>query len=135
MIVIGILVTLAIPNFTRSQERAYGREAIANLKMIGAAERMYRMELTPNAFVACNCGCAGTAAGCCNDAVSVPSGCNFVLKLDLNTARWTYAVAQPGGPSTFRATADRIGAGGFLDCQYVFTDANTDPVPNASCPP
>lgn len=130
-IIIGILATLAIPRYTLSRERVFGREAIASLKMIGAAERMYRMELTPNAFVVCSCGCAGAGAGCCNNN---PNGCNFLLKLNLNTDNWTYAVTvTPGPPPTFRATADRIGAGGFLDCQYVFTQADTDPVPN-SCP-
>jgi len=133
MIIVGILATLAIPRFTASQERAHSSEAIASLKMIGAAERMYRLELTPNAFVACSCNSAGTGAGQCNND---PNGCNFLLKLSLNTDNWTYAVTQPLGPSTFRATADRIGAGGFLNCQYVFTDADADPVPAvaADCP-
>ena len=132
VIIIGILATLAIPHYTLSRERVFGREAIANLKMIGAAERMYRMELTPDAFVACSCGCAGTGAGCCNNN---PNGCNFLLKLSLNTDNWTYAVTVTAGPPpTFRATADRIGVGGFLNCQYVFTQADSDPAPNASCP-
>jgi len=135
VIIVGITATLAIPHFTVSRERVFGREAIASLRMIAAAERMYRMELTPDLFIACNCLCSGTAATCCNNTAD---GCNFLLRLDLNTDHWTYAVTVTAGPPpTFRATANRIGAGGFLNCQYVLTHAGTDPAPTvvADCPP
>ena len=122
VMIMGILSTLAIPNFTTSQERAYSREAIASLKIIGAAERIYRMELAPNAFVACNCG-----VGACNNN---PNGCNFILKLNLKTDNWTYAVGVGGGPS-FTATASRISTG----CIYTFTQNDADPIANGSCPP
>ena len=119
LVIIGILATLAIPRFTLNRESVFSREAIANLRMIGAAERIYRIEITPNAYVSC----VNT-----ND-------CNNILRLSLNTDHWTYVVTRPGGQATFTATADRIGAGGYLNCQYVFTQADAAPVGNANCPP
>jgi prepilin-type N-terminal cleavage/methylation domain-containing protein len=44
VIIVGILVSLALPNFTRMRENALEKEAKANLKLIIAAERIYRME-------------------------------------------------------------------------------------------
>lgn len=44
IIIIGILAALALPNFGRMRERALDNEAKANLKLIQAAEKIYRME-------------------------------------------------------------------------------------------
>ncbi len=46
-LVIAILATLALPNFKKSREYAFNKEAKANLKLIQAAERIYHIE---NAF-------------------------------------------------------------------------------------
>ncbi|MCM8795768.1 MAG: prepilin-type N-terminal cleavage/methylation domain-containing protein, partial [Candidatus Omnitrophica bacterium] len=44
IIIIGILATFGISQYIPARERALGKEAIANLKLIAAAERIYRME-------------------------------------------------------------------------------------------
>jgi type IV pilus assembly protein PilE len=44
VLIIGILIALALPNFGTMKERALDREAKANLKLIQAAEKIYRME-------------------------------------------------------------------------------------------
>ena len=44
IIVIGILAAIALPNFTPMREKAIEKEAIASLKLIQAAEKIYRME-------------------------------------------------------------------------------------------
>jgi len=44
VMVLGILVALILPNFTKTRERAYDKEAIASLELIRHAEQMYRLE-------------------------------------------------------------------------------------------
>jgi len=44
VVIVGILASLAVINYTPIRERALDKEAIANLKLIMAAERIYRME-------------------------------------------------------------------------------------------
>jgi prepilin-type N-terminal cleavage/methylation domain-containing protein len=46
VIVIGVLAAIAMPSFRVTQERTYDNEAKANLKLIQAAEKIYRMENT-----------------------------------------------------------------------------------------
>ncbi len=45
VIIIGILATLAIPPFIRTMDAAKGRLAKTNLKLIYAAEKVYRNEI------------------------------------------------------------------------------------------
>ena len=106
IIIVGILATLGIYPYISSRERALGREARANLQLIAAAERIWKMESANNAYTACSCLCAGTAATCCNDAAV---GCNILLRLNLNIQNWTYGVvaAGTGAAATFTATATR----------------------------
>lgn len=44
IIIIGILAALAFPNFGPTKERTLEKESKVNLKLIHAAERIYRME-------------------------------------------------------------------------------------------
>lgn len=44
IIIIGILVALALPGFGVTKERALDKEAKANLRLIQAAQKIYRME-------------------------------------------------------------------------------------------
>ncbi len=44
IIVIGILAAIALPNFTRVREDVIDREAQASLRLMQAAQRIYRME-------------------------------------------------------------------------------------------
>lgn len=76
VIIIGILATFAMPAFRVTQERALDNEARANLKLIFAAEKIYRMET--NAYVACV------------DITAV----NNTLKLSIPTSspNWNYKV-------------------------------------------
>jgi prepilin-type N-terminal cleavage/methylation domain-containing protein len=121
LIVIGVIAILAgisIPNFYKAKERTLGKEATSSLKLISAAERIVRMESTDNLYVACS----GT-------------GCNSSLHLMLNATNWTYNVVCTGGDcATFTATADRVGTGGYFDCQYTFSDTDAEPNGNDSCP-
>ena len=126
IVIIGILATLGLSQYYPLRERALSREATANLRLIRAAERIYRMESNNAAYGACQCSDGVT----CNSGAVIPVGCNFLLKLSLNTQNWTYAVTATGSGSTaaFTATAGRQGSGGYLDCQWSIDQAQDDPV-------
>ncbi|MBU4346466.1 MAG: prepilin-type N-terminal cleavage/methylation domain-containing protein [Candidatus Omnitrophica bacterium] len=117
LVIIGILTTLAISQYTPGRETAMSKEAIVNLKLIAAAERIYRME-TASYYPS-----SGSES---NIAVI-----NTNLKLYLTETNWDYSIT--GGADSFTAFADRNGSGGYLDCQYSI-DADGEPNPNASCP-
>lgn len=124
IVIIGILATFAMPQFIVTKERALDKEAIANLKLIAAAERIYRME---------NGRYYPSPAATESDAGNI----NTNLKLFLTETNWDYSITTTGDPAdTFTATAARNGTGGYLDCQYTLThnDADGEPNPNASCP-
>jgi prepilin-type N-terminal cleavage/methylation domain-containing protein len=127
LVIIGILSTLGVTQYRSSVERALEGEAVINLNLIAAAERIVRMEGAGAAFVPCSCFCAGTAAGCCDEAVV---GCNSALRLRLSTQDWIYSVTSLTG-ANFTAVATRAESG----CTYALTDTDADgkPNPNANC--
>jgi prepilin-type N-terminal cleavage/methylation domain-containing protein len=88
VIIIGVLATLALPAFRGMKERALNKEAMANLKLIQAAERIYRMEY-------------GVYRACGNTGVVKTQ-----LKLDLSDQNWEYRTTVPGGDLDARATRD-----------------------------
>lgn len=81
VVVVTILALIAIPNYSKSKNRALQKEAISNLKLMVAAERIYRMEYST--YAGCSCG-----PGSCS--------CNSVLKLMLNPANWIYGADASG---------------------------------------
>ncbi len=80
IIIIGILVALALPNFGTMKERALDREAKANLKLIQAAEKIYRMEV----------GRYFPVDGSTESAIN---NINTNLRLSLTERNWDYTVA------------------------------------------
>lgn len=100
IIIIGILSTFGVTQYRAAREQALDREVQANLRLILAAERVFRMEdnNTPPRYTAC---VQGPAA---ND-------CNTVLRLLLPQAAdraWNYQVAWlPANGQTFCAQATR----------------------------
>lgn len=93
IIVIAVLATLAIPNFNKVRERTLDQEAVANLKLISAAEKVYRLEVS--VYLAC------ADANVVNSTLklAIPSG---------STRNWDYKV--DGGGAFFTAKARRNGA-------------------------
>lgn len=108
LIIVGILAGLAIPNYTKTSERAKDREAQTALSLIQAGERMY--QLRAGDFISC----ADTNA------------VNTNLKLSLTSQAWNYSITATSGPDTFLATATRIVGG--RTCQIDQDDSE------ASCP-
>lgn len=44
VVVAGIIIALILPNFSKALERARDKEAVNNLKLVQAAQKVYRME-------------------------------------------------------------------------------------------
>ncbi|MBM3245832.1 MAG: prepilin-type N-terminal cleavage/methylation domain-containing protein [Candidatus Omnitrophica bacterium] len=123
-VIIGVLSIFAVTHYISTREHALGKEAVANLRLIAAAERIWRMENGGQNFVACQC----TIANPCNNA----NGCNTLLRLSLDNRNWEYWVDALPGPA-FVAWATRNGAGGLLNCEYQFANVNVNPIPNDDC--
>ena len=112
VVIIGILATLAVPNFNRMRERALDREAEANLRLIEAAEKIYLMEYIQY--------------WACNDTTEV----NNNLRLNIPIGRnWNYSTDDSG-----TGTAARNITGGrtwtlAIDGDPVCTKTDGDPCP------
>lgn len=121
IIIIGILAAVALPQFNKTKEHALGKEAIANLKLIAAAEKIYRMENENNYYY--------PSSGNLTNISDI----NTNLKLSLTEANWDYGVV--GGESSFTAYALRNGSGGYLECRYALPHNDSDGEPNPDeCP-
>ena len=93
IIILAILISLSIPTYQKTIERAKDKEAIANLLLIQAAEKIYKLET--NKFY--------PESG----SVTVIGTINDELRLDLKENIWDYSVEALGSGSNFLAIADR----------------------------
>jgi len=102
VVIVGIIATFAIPGYLGVRQRAEGRQASTQLRLIQTAEKVIFLE--EEAYMAC----AGFAA------------CNVALDLDLPNDGWAYNVVLIGGPN-FTATAAQGG------CTYTMNRNSVDP--------
>jgi prepilin-type N-terminal cleavage/methylation domain-containing protein len=119
IIIVGILVALGLPQFTRNKEHALGREAIANLKLIAAAQRLYTME-------------AGSYYPITPGTDNNLSTINTYLRLSIptsNSRNWNYSLTDTAS-RTFTATATRTSV---TICSYTINDASEEPA-TTTCP-
>lgn len=109
IIIVGILAALALVNYTKAKEQTIDKEARANLKLVQAAQKIYRME---NTFYYPNAGTADTSGINTNLRLSMPEGAS---------RNWSYsaAAATPG-----QGVAARNKAGGR---SWTLPVANDDP--------
>ncbi|MCM8780687.1 MAG: type II secretion system GspH family protein [Candidatus Omnitrophica bacterium] len=124
LIIVGILAALGLPGFTKAREMALDKEAIASLKLIRAAERIYRMEV----------GDYCRSAACSGNETLI----NQYLKLFLPTTnkRWNYKVDPAGTPSYFNAKAQRTTLprpGGLSYNTWCITYNLDEPCNNTTC--
>jgi len=110
LVIIGVLATLGLNQYTFFKEHNLGKEAIANLKLIMAAEKIYKIE---NEFYVS-----------CADATT----CNNVLKLAINSQNWAYVTTISTVPygQQFTATAARG------SCTWTLPYTGDDPVPSST---
>ncbi len=92
VIIIGILATLSIVQFTGPKEQSLTKEAKANLKLIAAAQKIYRMET----------GSYVTAA----DETEINQRLRLMLPQKADSKNWNYKVTEATA-TTFNATATR----------------------------
>jgi len=114
VITIAILVSLAVPQYSKAVERAREKEAIANLKLIQAAEKIYKLE---------------------NTVFYAPQGdinsINVKLRLDLTTVTWRYTISGNVNNFTARGIRTIWGARTYWINQYGY-----EPTCNGGgCPP
>ena len=121
VVIVGVLATLGFVNYTGVRERSLGREASANLRLVAAAERIYRME-TGSFYIP-------TAAG----AVDRMNQMNTILRLSLptGTINWNYDITAATN-ATFTAQASRANG----TCVWRVNEGNAEPQPvvGTNCP-
>ena len=121
VIIIGVLATIAVPQFTKAVEKTKMGKAKNQLGLLYKAAQMYRAEQSSGEYT-------GLTVTIANDYVE--------QGLDLATLRdkqgdWTYAVAV--GTNTMNITADRYGSGAYSNC--VLTISQDQTISNATaCP-
>jgi len=127
IVIIGILVILALTQYGSYKETALDKEARANLKLMMAAERIYRMT-------------AGGYYPMAGGTVTVMSDINKYLKLFLSTVsnrRWNYLTTSDNVTSATCVQATRNGADARTFRMRQTTNPATtdnDPVAGGSCP-
>lgn len=90
LLIVGVLAVLALPSFKAARDNALNREAEANLKLIQAAEKIYRMEIS--AFYAC--------------ADTQTINTQLFLAIPRTNPNWDYRVNVAG--NTFTAKAQNV---------------------------
>ena len=86
-IIIAILVTIAMPIYMKAFEQAQGAKAMENLRLIQAAQALYRTD----------------SATYTSSTASLQSFTNFTI----NDGNWSYAIPT-SGVSGFTATGTRL---------------------------
>ena len=116
IIIIGILSTLAVTQYTPARERAVGREAESTLRLIAAAERIYQMEI------------GGFYPPVALSPVTIPADIDSNLRIMLNENNWDYEISS-NTINDFAATANRVSGSG---CIYSIDDLGNETHPG--CP-
>ena len=116
VIIIGILATLALPQYLKATERAKSAKSRHALGVLAQAEKLFRADSTDGLYTSC----LGTSAGC--GAANSIGG--FVELTDIvgtgvagtGDQDWTYGIVAAGAVGTdptFLATATRNGGDGL----------------------
>jgi len=109
-VVIAVVAGLAMPYYGRAIESARAHQAVAGLRQIYTAERIYRLE---EGFYFPDTGSAGAA------------DINDNLTVRLNETDWTYALTASSANS-FTATATRAGGSvGYSGGQIQIDESGT----------
>ena len=116
IIIIGILAAIALPNFAPVREKVLDKEASASLKLIQAAEKIYRLETD---FYYPHTG-TKTDQGEINQ--------NLKLSLPTDASRkWNYTVKSGG-------CADATRYSGSDSRQWYLQIEGSEPVSGSTCP-
>jgi prepilin-type N-terminal cleavage/methylation domain-containing protein len=114
VIIVGIIATIGLVNYTNIKEEALNKEAQALLRLVHTAEKTYHLEIDSYANCASN------------------NACNSLLGLQLPTSSsraWDYTVTGASG-NAFCTQASRVGGSKTWRMRH-----NEDaPVEDATCP-
>lgn len=116
VLILGILAAIGVPRYMETLENSKADDAVATLKMIGTANRMYRLDR--NVYVNPGQVVEGCNSGACNNAVN--ETCNLV--------RCGFVARQPWGskPYIFRAGQDcGFGGANIIACARRATTAQS----------
>ncbi|MEK6563961.1 MAG: type II secretion system protein [Candidatus Omnitrophota bacterium] len=121
LIIIGVLVSLAIPGFSRTKERAFDKEARIGLDLIVAGEKMYRARI----------GVYYPSSGTVGE-----SDIEDNLQLDLSSDAWEYSITNAGAGASFNAVAARNGPASWSRQWLINATGDLSCVPTCtSCEP
>lgn len=115
VIIVAILAGLAIPNFTKTKERAFDKEAQTSLRLVQAAEKIYNLK---NSFYYPISG-----------SVTNLGEVNSNLLLDLSSSSWNFSIGSVTG-TDFVATAARTDSSRIWRMQK----GSANPVCSGTCP-
>ncbi len=121
VMILGILAGLALPQFNASRERAFAKEAKADLKRIAEAERGYLVEN----------GQYYPGSGTITDIAVINRSLGLMLRKDAKRD-WDYSINSTG-IDDFTAYAKRR-TGSYSGCEYSLPHTIEEPTPNVSCP-
>jgi len=125
VVIIAIFAALGLPQLVKTKEHALSKEATANLKLIAAAEKIYRMEAEDGNYYPSPSGTSSTI-----------SDINSYLRLFIpssSSRNWDYSVTAASGAFTTTATRTTQASGSYSGCTWTIT--NNDDVPTtSSCP-
>jgi len=108
--IVGVISAFAIPGYLGVRQRAEGRQASTQVRLIHTAEKIEYLE--NYLYVAC----------------TTTAACNTALELGLPGDGWVYAVACSGGcGNDFSATAAKG------TCTYTMAKDSTKPTDTAGC--
>jgi len=93
VVIVGILATVAIPNFRKSIEKAKVKDVQAALSAVSSAERVYRLDQ----------GGYGTLANLTAN--------NYIADPDAGNSNPDWSFAAAGSGAAYTATATRTGGG------------------------
>jgi prepilin-type N-terminal cleavage/methylation domain-containing protein len=108
VIIISIIATMGLINYSGVREDSLDKEARANLKLIQTAEKLYHIEFNPYYY---------PTTGATNNIALIND--NLKLSLPSATPKWTYQLDNGGN-----AVATRVGSGGR---QWTLTIGADDP--------
>lgn len=109
VVIVGILAAISLPKFGVTKERALDKEAKANLALIQAAEKIYRME--QGSYYPSSGSTSSIADINTNLKVNLPTGVSWAYTVYSNqvtalrgSRTWTLTYADTGGIATCTGT-------------------------------
>ncbi len=124
IIIIGILAAIALPNFAPVREKALDKEASASLKLIQAAEKIYRLET--DFYYPYSTGTPVTET----DITKINQNLKLNLPTDDTSRKWSYSCKSTGGG----ACGDATRYSGPDSRKWYLQVSGSEPVSGATCP-